>query len=213
MAVNISKPSQNSPILGQQRPEAGQRLTPAESRDALLARLAAQADSFRAPAAPVRARSERARVSVTLPPDLAAAFSDLGWSDPTAPTRLFACGLSAEDAGGFPAVPKRRTGASATLIELAHGANGAISALSTGEPITLSSLLTVARFYVRNGAFQTSLKRRSGNVSYISDHYQFLLCLAKTCRRNLAVDFMADTMQAVEPADQPADQPTDQPAA
>lgn len=196
-------------IIGEQRPEAGIRLRPAPTAAELKAALAAASlDIPQRPEKPakVAAGGRRGRARISLDGPLAEAFGALDWTPPTRPTLLAVPQLpEAAFHVPVPQQPAAWSQAAASLLLLAHGANGLLPSLAEGQTVTLSNFLIVAHDLRDRGAFAATKRSRSGSlagdVGYLVAPDLFFRALGLAARRMVSVDYQADTIRLINTRD------------
>lgn len=194
--------------IGEHRPEKGISLRPAPTAAELRAALAAANIAIpQRPEKAVRPASggRRGRARITLSEPLQNAFADLGWEAPTRtsilvvpPTSQIPPSAMAEP---VPQVPAAWSQSAASLLLLAHGANGLLPILSEGQTVTLSHFLIVAHDLRTRGGFPANKGGRKGNVGYLSAPELFFRALGAATRRMVSADYQADTIRLVSSRD------------
>ena len=195
----------SSAVIGEQRPEKRIPLRPAPTAAELRAALAAANIAIpQRPEKPVRpvsgGRRGRARIALSAP--LAEAFGAMGWQPPTRSTLLAVppLGEGALDLP-VPIQPAAWSQGAASLLLLAHGANGLLPVLAEGQTVTLSHFLIVAHDLRTRGGFPANKGGRKGNVGYLSAPELFFRALGAATRRMVSADYQADTIRLVSSRD------------
>lgn len=189
-------------VIGEQRPEKGISLRPAPTAAELRAALAAANLAVpQRPEKPVRPVSggRRGRARIVLIEPLREAFNAMGWDAPTRETTLIIPPASqiAPDAMKLPVPlqPAAWSVGAASLLTLAHGANGLLPVLAEGQTATLSHLLIVAADLKARRGFHAHRGGRTGDLSYIGSYELFFRALSLATRRMVALNFMEDTIR------------------
>lgn len=201
--MNTAKSRINSDaVIGEHRPEKGISLRPAPTAAELRAALAAANIPIpQRPEKPARPASggRRGRSRIVLIESLREAFGALDWDAPTRETTLIIPPASqiAPDAMKLPVPvqPAAWSVGAASLLTLAHGANGLLPVLAEGQTAPLSHLLIVAADLKSRGGFPANKGGRTGDLGYVGSYELFMRALALATRRMVSVDFMEDTIR------------------
>lgn len=189
-------------ILGEQRSEKRIPLRPAPTAAQLRAALAAANIPIpQKPEKPAQTAGtgRRGRARIVLGESLREAFSSLGWDAPTRETTLIvppACQI-APDAMKLPVPvqPAAWSVGAASLLTLAHGANGLLPVLSEGQTAPLSHLLIVAADLKARRGFPACRGGRTGDLGYVGSYELFFRALSLATRRMVALNFAQDTIR------------------
>lgn len=198
----------SSAVIGEQRPEKKIPLRPAPTAAELRAALAAANLGIpRKPEKPQKPASSgrRGRARIDLKGPLSEAFQAMGWEPPTRSTILVVPPAAQVHPDALsqpvPAEPASWSVGAASLLLLAHGADGLLPSIAKGETVALSSFLIVAADLRNRGGFPAYKGGRTGNLGYIGSCDSFVRALALASRRMASIDFIADTIRLVSAKD------------